>query len=152
MNLKPLATLAATGGAALLLAACSAPSAQMSADQAAAGEPAGQAPALAGRTFVLPGAIPGDAKRPELVFTAEGRLAGTAGCNRILGGWQLDGKKISFGNVGSTMMMCSPEAMKLEQTVIGLLGEAAFATESPEGLTLWDKDGKALATFAPKTN
>lgn len=150
MNFKPLAS-AAAAGAALLLAACSAPSAPSGA-QNAAGEPAGSAPTLAGRTFELPGAIPGDAKRPELVFTAEGRLAGTAGCNRILGGWQLDGKKISFGNVGSTMMMCSPEAMKLEQTVLGYLGEAAFATESPEGLTLWSKDGRALATFAPKAN
>ena len=151
MNFKPLAPAAAAAGAALLLAACSAPNAPGAA-QGAAGEPAGNAPALAGRAFELPGEIPGDAKRPELVFTAEGRLAGTAGCNRILGGWQLDGKKISFGNVGSTMMMCSPEAMKLEQTVLGYLGKAVFATESPDGLTLWNKDGQALATFAPKAD
>lgn len=147
MSFKPHAVLAAAA-ASLLLAACSAPNAPQS--SAASNEPAGEAPALAGRTFELPGALPGDAKRPEIVFTAEGRIAGTAGCNRILGGWQLDGKKISFGNVGATMMMCSPEAMKLEQTVLGYLREAAFATEAPEGLTLWNADGKPLATFAPK--
>lgn len=43
---------------------------------------------------------------PQLVLDEDGRLHGTDGCNRLIGSWEQDGDRISFGAVGSTMMAC----------------------------------------------
>jgi len=43
---------------------------------------------------------------PHLLFQAEGRLAGSDGCNRLFGSYSLEGEKITFGRMGGTMMAC----------------------------------------------
>lgn len=51
----------------------------------------------------------------------DNRLYGCTGCNNLLGGLQADAKKgtLSFGQTGSTQMMC--ENMETEQKVLGAM-------------------------------
>ena len=35
-------------------------------------------------------------RQPHLVFSAEGRISGSTGCNRLTGTYQLDGKSSNF--------------------------------------------------------
>jgi len=45
-------------------------------------------------------------RAPRLTLNDDGRLTGTDGCNRLMGGWGLDGDVIRFEQVASTMMCC----------------------------------------------
>jgi heat shock protein HslJ len=56
----------------------------------------------------------------------EDRLAGSAGCNRYFGGYEVEGEELSVGMIGSTMMACAPEVMEMEARYLAALG----ATES----------------------
>lgn len=49
-------------------------------------------------------------REPHLVFREEGRLAGSDGCNRIIGAYKLDGASIEFSGLATTRMAC-PEGM-----------------------------------------
>lgn len=78
----------------------------------------------------------------------EGRLYGNAGCNRIMGGVELDSInpcKIGFTGVASTRMMC-PD-METEQKVLEALNEVAGYQASATGVELTDKDGKVLISL-----
>lgn len=116
---------------------------------AADGAPAGNAPELAGRTFVWQDA-PKSQTMPTIAFAADGRVSGTSGCNRLVGGFTLEGKRIDLSKLGMTRMMCDPDSMKTETAFMGVLANARFATETKKGLTLWNEKGEALATLVAK--
>ncbi|MGM9833049.1 MAG: META domain-containing protein [Candidatus Limisoma sp.] len=85
--------------------------------------------------------------RPELTFaTADGRISGNAGCNRINGEVKFDDASrnvIRFDNVASTRMMC-PD-MTTEQNVLAALSMARFFGELPNGnLSIFGTDGRTL--------
>lgn len=67
----------------------------------------------------------------ELMFMVEdNRLAGSAGCNNIMGSYTITEDKISFGGVGMTRRMCDPVSMDVEYKLTKLLGEVnRFETE-----------------------
>ena len=50
-----------------------------------------------------------------LEFPEEGRVAGKGSCNRYFGPVVIKGQSITFGAVGSTMMMCPEEVMNQER-------------------------------------
>lgn len=78
----------------------------------------------------------------------EGRLYGNAGCNRIMGGVELDSinpGKIGFTGVASTRMMCLD--METEQKVLEALNEVTGYQASATGVELTDKDGKVLISL-----
>lgn len=82
---------------------------------------------------------------------AEGRIYGNAGCNRIMGGVEVDSVnpgKIGFTGVGVTRMMC-PD-MKTEQKVLEALNEVAGYQASSAGVELTDKDGNVLMSLEKK--
>ena len=89
------------------------------------------------------------AGNPYIGFNVEeGRLYGNAGCNRIMGGVELDSinpGKIGFTGVASTRMMC-PD-METEQKVLEALNEVAGYQASATGVELTDKDGKVLISL-----
>ena len=95
----------------------------------------GGAPAVAGREAYL-----------EL--SAEGRkLAGTSGCNRLFGGYELGGDRLRFGAIGSTRMACEEALMKQEQALEAAL--QATTSYRLDGSTLELRDGeRLLARFA----
>jgi heat shock protein HslJ len=80
---------------------------------------------------------------------AEGQVAGSAGCNRYMGGYTVEDGTLTFGLVASTRMMCgAPEGVMEQETgyLAALAGVNAYRV-SGDGLDLVDVDGKVLATF-----
>ncbi|WP_300762360.1 META domain-containing protein [uncultured Bacteroides sp.] len=86
---------------------------------------------------------------PYIGFDMEnGRLYGNAGCNRIMGGVEIDSVNpghIGLTNIGATRMMC-PD-METEQKVLEALNEVAGYKASATGVELTDKDGKVLMSL-----
>ncbi len=70
--------------------------------------------------------LPAGAGRPIVFGFAEARLNIEGGCNRIFGGYQIDGdNRLVVGRMASTMMACEPAAMKVDTTLSELLAAPA---------------------------
>ena len=83
------------------------------------------------------------------VFGADGRVTGSAGCNRYFAPYNVTGTSLSIGPAGSTKMACStPGVMNQESTYLALLSQAKTVTVKGDRLTLADAKGTALLTFA----
>jgi heat shock protein HslJ len=54
----------------------------------------------------------------SLTLDNDGRVYGNAGCNHFFGSYQLQGKALSFGQLGSTRRMCPEAAMKQEKAFL----------------------------------
>ncbi len=101
--------------------------------------------ALAGETVVLQ-QPPGRAI--ELQLSAENlRLAGSGGCNRLMGGFSLKGETIRLSQLASTRMACSPEVMDLERRYIEALALVRRWSIDKRSLLLQDASGKTLLLF-----
>jgi heat shock protein HslJ len=71
--------------------------------------------------------------------SAQDRLSGNAGCNRMFGAVSVSGRNIDFGNLGTTKMFCSESGvMKLE----------ADFTRALERVTRFEKTGNNLSLYA----
>jgi len=81
----------------------------------------------------------------HIILRAEGRrVAGSGGCNNLLGGYRLDDNRIAFEKFASTMMACLA-GMEQEQRFLGALGETASWRVLGSHLELFDADGRLLA-------
>jgi putative lipoprotein len=69
---------------------------------------------------------------------AEPRFAATIGCNRMMGGYALDGAALAFSQVASTMMACPPP----------LDAQERFFAVALEAVTGWRMDGATLELLA----
>ena len=86
-------------------------------------------------------------KAPSLTLMAdEQRISGFAGCNQMIGGYQLDGDKLSFSKIAMTMRAC-PEGMDLEREVGRALEETRSYEISADVLRLHSEDGTIVAEF-----
>lgn len=83
------------------------------------------------------------AQRPlELRLGTEGRFAGQAPCNRIMGSWRLDGEGLRLGPVASTMMACAAPVMAAERRYVEALEAVrGFAPGEGAGLELRTASG-----------
>lgn len=73
------------------------------------------------------------------------RFSGSAGCNRIMGGYKIEGKdKITFGKAGTTLMAC-PD-MALEQQFLQAL-ELISRFETKDNTLLLKKDDEVRMRF-----
>ena len=61
---------------------------------------------LLGTAWRLSGVTP-DARAARLQLLDGGRIAGSDGCNRLVGSYTLDGEKLSFGPLSGTRMACA---------------------------------------------
>ena len=81
---------------------------------------------------------------PFLGFDKDGhRLYGNAGCNRLMGSFELDtlnAGKVKFGQVAATRMMC-PD-MTLENNILQVLGKADRYGQLGNGNLVLYVDGK----------
>jgi putative lipoprotein len=73
------------------------------------------------------------------------RVEGSGGCNRLMGSYQLDGSKLHFKEVGTTMMACDGDVMSQERAFLAALSAAESYRIHGTTLTLLGKDGKVLA-------
>jgi heat shock protein HslJ len=76
---------------------------------------------------------------PHLVLDPDGhRLSGSGGCNRLLGRCELDGDRLAFGAVATTMMACPEPLMSRERAFI----------EALEATTAFRIEGETLELLA----
>jgi len=84
-------------------------------------------------------------REPHIILRAtDRRVAGSGGCNRLLGGYRLDGNGIAFENFAVTLMAC-PAGMEQERAFLGALGQAVRWRVVGSHLELFDAAGALLA-------
>jgi heat shock protein HslJ len=82
------------------------------------------------------------------VFDKDGKVTGSAGCNRYFASYTVTGTSMSMGSAGSTAMYCtSPGVGQQESTYLASLGRAATFTITGDRLSLADKEGTTLLSF-----
>jgi heat shock protein HslJ len=92
---------------------------------------------------------PGDAAAHIQLQAGNSRVTGFAGCNRMFGGYSLNGESLKFDQVGATKMACVEEGrMQLESDFFETLSKVARWKITNSTLELLDGSGKSLATFA----
>jgi copper homeostasis protein (lipoprotein) len=101
--------------------------------------------ALAGETVATP-APPGRAAMLQFA-TDRDRLSGSGGCNRLMGGFRLEGETLNFSPLASTKMACSPETMALERRFSEALARVRRWSLDKRSLLLQDASGRTLLLF-----
>jgi heat shock protein HslJ len=86
-------------------------------------------------------------REPYLVFARdERRVSGSGGCNRVTGGFELDGEKLKLGPMAGTMMAC-PTGMEQEQPFLQSIGNVERYRIRNSHLDMLDASGTAIARF-----
>jgi heat shock protein HslJ len=100
----------------------------------------------------------GDATAPTQVlsgteitasFAPDGKVSGSAGCNRYSGEFKLDGQRVSISKLASTQMYC-PEPggiMTQESDFLGAMEQATSYEVKGSGLRILFNDGNQALTF-----
>lgn len=80
---------------------------------------------------------------------SEGKLTGSAGCNRYFGAYSIEQGQIQLSApLASTQMACSPPIDQQEQEYLSLLSRAAAWQEREDRLVLFDGQGRPLLRYA----
>jgi len=88
-----------------------------------------------------------DQSEPHLVLrSGDGRVAGSDGCNRVMGSYTIDGTSIDIGEMATTMMAC-PDGMETGAMFTEALGAAERFRLHAHHLELVDRDGATVARF-----
>ncbi|MGM0834337.1 MAG: META domain-containing protein [Pseudomonadota bacterium] len=87
-------------------------------------------------------------REPHLVLHEEkSRLAGSTGCNTLLGTYRLSGKRLVFEQVATTMMACPETQMRNEQVMLNALQQVNVWQVDGSVLSLKNANGKPVAVF-----
>ena len=79
------------------------------------------------------------------------RLAGSGGCNRIMGSYELDGSTLRFRQVASTMMACPGDVMPREQAFLKALSATTSFRIRGSALFLRGEDNTVLARLTAQS-
>jgi META domain len=115
-----------------------------------ASEPAvGDDASLIGVRWIVSGGIEvaGWASVAPTATFADGRVAGSTGCNRFTAEYTLDGQALQIGEVASTRMACVPPADEVERAYLDALGRVARWRVDDGELVLLDGDGAQLLRY-----
>jgi heat shock protein HslJ len=86
-------------------------------------------------------------RAPNLVLDATShRVSGSGGCNRLSGGYELEGEHLKFSRMASTMMAC-PSGMETEQRFLAALGRVKKWKVVGRQLELMDDSGAVVAVM-----
>jgi heat shock protein HslJ len=84
---------------------------------------------------------------PQLLFASDARqVSGSGGCNRITGGFTLEGDRVHLGTLAGTMMACT-NGMEQEQRFLKALNHVERYHLNGQQLELLDGSGSVLARF-----
>jgi heat shock protein HslJ len=90
---------------------------------------------------------PAGARELHVVLnSANQRVSGFSGCNRLMGGYVLAGDSLKFDQIAGTLMACAGD-MDLEKRFLAAFPRVARWEISGETLRWLDGTGKTLATF-----
>lgn len=81
------------------------------------------------------------------VFDAEGKVGGSAGCNRYFAGYTVDGSSIAIEPPASTRKMCPEAIMQQEFGYLTMLPTAATFSIQGDELELRTADGALVASY-----
>ena len=85
---------------------------------------------------------------PHLVFDATGRLAGSDGCNRVIGSYEVAADAITFEQMAGTRMACVDETVtQIEAAFDAALKQAATFRVAGDRLELLNSAGERVARF-----
>ena len=86
-------------------------------------------------------------REPSLTLHSDQlRVAGSGGCNRLMGSYEVNGKELHFGKLAGTMMAC-PAGMDTEKEFLATLPQVARWRIGGEHLELYDASGTMLCRF-----
>lgn len=86
-------------------------------------------------------------REPGMVLHSENhRLAGSGGCNRLMGSYAVEGRTLRFSQMAATKMACA-DGMQQEQVFLDALKNVETWKVIGEHLELYDNQGTALARF-----
>lgn len=86
-------------------------------------------------------------REPHLILhTDQNRAAGFAGCNRFTGGYTLEGPKLRFSQMASTLMACG-NGMDTEMRLHKVLEDTQGWNTIGKHLELYGRNGELLARF-----
>ncbi|HET8625126.1 MAG TPA: YbaY family lipoprotein [Gemmatimonadales bacterium] len=84
---------------------------------------------------------------PHLMLSSETRrVSGSGGCNRLMGGYELSGGRLKFGQMAATRMACL-EGMETEKAFLDALGRVTGWGMTGHQLELVDASGGVVARF-----
>ena len=83
------------------------------------------------------------------VFSEDGKISGSAGCNNYTASYEVDGERITVGPAATTRMMCAePEGiMEQEAAYLAALESAASYTIEGNQLELMDAEGRRAVSY-----
>lgn len=100
---------------------------------------------LVGTSWVMASA---GKRPPSISFEADGKVAGSGGCNRFFGSYEQDGESLSFSPLGATRMACPQGTMRVEQDFFAMLGAVRKAKVEASTLVLVDAAGQELTRLS----
>jgi putative lipoprotein len=91
--------------------------------------------------------VASEQREPHLILNSETRrVAGSGGCNRLTGSYELNGDQLTLGQMAGTMMACL-EGMETEKLFLEALKHVSRWTIAGQQLDLFDAAGNAVACF-----
>lgn len=80
----------------------------------------------------------------------DGQVNGNVGCNGFGGKYEVDGDRITFSEVVSTLMFCEGPVGDQELGTLAVLRDSATFVLDGDALTLTSADGNAMVVLARK--
>lgn len=125
--------------AAFLFSGCASPGGDS--DRGASPEPTETAKALTSSTLVGTWGST-DEQQPYLLFDEDGSITGSDGCNRIGGGWEMDGDTVVLSNLVGTLMACDGVDQWLREAT-----SARLVSGEEDELQIFDRDNSEIGTL-----
>lgn len=102
------------------------------------------------RLGTMPAVIANPQNPPRLTLqTADHRVAGSGGCNRMGGSYELEGSRLTFGQMIGTMMAC-PQGMEQERAFHQALAKVKRWRLDGAVLELLDESGQPVVALERK--
>ena len=92
---------------------------------------------------------PTDRNIPSLLLDSKQKtFSGADGCNRIMGGYNLVGNQLAFGQMAGSMMAClDTDIQRISHLYTTTLGQVSTYQLTANTLILKDKSGKSILQF-----
>ena len=91
-------------------------------------------------------AVPNQREAHFILHRPDRRVSGSGGCNRVAGGYELEGDRLTFGRMAVTMMACA-EGAETERAFLAALQQVRRAKITQQRLELLDSSGGVVARF-----
>jgi heat shock protein HslJ len=88
-----------------------------------------------------PVTVESDKREPHFVLSAEGRVSGSTGCNRLSGSFEQGADSFRFKQIITTKIGCPPPVQAMERAFLQVLGATTAVQISGNTLELKDAGG-----------